>query len=152
VFAFFRAPAGSSSPEGPPALLRSRGAQIGGELLLAATKRRKAGVNGRIGRRRDETVPAVQSAFRAIRRNSLAARAADAYSSPIEATNPQRKDHTMNAKLAAPIATRLAAFAAAVLTSTVVLGATVLGMQPEQDASRHVVALERVIVTAPSIN
>lgn len=35
----------------------------------------------------------------------------------------------MNASFAAPTQTRIAAFAAAILTSTVVLGATVLGMQ-----------------------
>jgi len=54
--------------------------------------------------------------------------------------------------LNAPIATRIAAFAAALLTSTVVLGATVVGMQPEDHSSLQVIALERVVVTAPSIN
>ncbi len=57
----------------------------------------------------------------------------------------------MNA-FTAPIATRIAAFAAAVLTSTVVLGATVFGMQPDDSASLQVVALERVVITAASIN
>ncbi len=52
----------------------------------------------------------------------------------------------------APLATRLAAFAAAVLTSTVVLGATVLGMQPGEEQNLQVVAIERVVVTAPSIH
>lgn len=58
----------------------------------------------------------------------------------------------MNAHIAAPLATRLAAFAAAVLTSTVVLGATVLGMQPGEEQNLQVVAIERVVVTAPSIH
>ena len=58
----------------------------------------------------------------------------------------------MNATFTAPIATRLAAFAAAILASTVVLGATVLGMQPGQDAAVQVVALERVVVAAGAIH
>jgi len=57
----------------------------------------------------------------------------------------------MNA-ITAPIATRIAAFAAAMLTSTVVLGATVFGMLPDDNAGMQVLALERVVVTAPSIN
>jgi hypothetical protein len=108
-------------------------------------------MNGENGLCCDETGPAVRAAIRAIRRKSLAAGRADPYSASIAATNPNAKDPTMNA-ITAPIATRFAAFAAAFLTSTVVLGATVLGMQPEQDASLQVVALERVVVTAPSIN
>jgi len=59
----------------------------------------------------------------------------------------------MNATFTAPIKTRIAAFVAAILTSTVVLGATVLGMQPDgQGADLQVVALERVVVTAPAVN
>ncbi len=58
----------------------------------------------------------------------------------------------MNTTFTAPIATRLAAFAAAILASTIVLGATVLGMQPEQDSAMQVVALERVVVTAAAIH
>jgi hypothetical protein len=121
-------------------------------LPIAATKRRKPGTNGAKGRFGDKTGPAIQSAFRAIRRNPLAAPVSDAYSSLIAATNPQPKDPTMNATFTAPIATRLAAFAAAILTSTIVLGATVLGMQPGQDSTLQVVALERVVVTAPAIH
>jgi len=101
----------------------------------------------------DETGFAVQSAIRAFRRNSLARRSAGAYSSLIAATNPERKDRTMNANFTAPTATRIAAFAAAILTSTVVLGATVLGMQSgAQSADLQVVALDRVVVTAPAVN
>lgn len=59
----------------------------------------------------------------------------------------------MDANLIAPRKARIAAFAAAVLTSTVVLGATVLGMQPQaQDTSATVVAIERVVVNAPAIH
>jgi hypothetical protein len=57
----------------------------------------------------------------------------------------------MYADFTAPLKTRLAAFAAAILVSTTVLGATVLGMQPDQGSARfQVVALDRVTVTAPS--
>jgi len=59
----------------------------------------------------------------------------------------------MNATFTAPTQTRIAAFAAAILTSTVVLGATVLGMQAAgQGADLQVVALERVVVTGPAVN
>lgn len=59
----------------------------------------------------------------------------------------------MNARFTAPLTTRIAAFAAAVLTSTVVLGATVAGMQASaSDSSLAVVALERVVVTVPSVH
>lgn len=58
----------------------------------------------------------------------------------------------MNATFAAPRKTRIAAFAAAVLTSTIVLGATVAGMQPAQHGSPTVVALERVVVSAPHVH
>jgi hypothetical protein len=59
----------------------------------------------------------------------------------------------MNARFAAPARTRIAAFAAAVLTSAVVLGATVLGMQPgSPSADAQVIALERVVVTATAVN
>ncbi len=59
----------------------------------------------------------------------------------------------MNATFTAPTQTRIAALAAAVLTSTVVLGTTVLGMQSFSPAADlHVVALQRVVVTAPAVN
>jgi len=122
-------------------------------MHLSATKRQKAGMNGAARLLRDETGPAVQSAFRAVRRKSLAPRTADAYSSLIAATNPTREDRTMNATYIAPTRTRIAAFAAAILASTVVLGATVFGMQPAgQGADLQVVALERVVVSAPAVN
>jgi len=59
----------------------------------------------------------------------------------------------MNATFTAPTQTRIAAFAAAILTSTIVLGATVLGMQSGgQTADLQVAALERVVVVAPAVN
>ena len=59
----------------------------------------------------------------------------------------------MNASFAAPAATRIAAFGAAILTSAVVLGATVLGMQSgSQAADLQLVALDRVVVTSPAVN
>lgn len=44
------------------------------------------------------------------------------------------------------------AFALAIVTSVLVLGSTVAGMQPQDDASLAVVALDRVTVTAPRQN
>ena len=59
----------------------------------------------------------------------------------------------MSASFATPARTRIAAFAAAILTSTVVLGATVLGMQSGSPATDlQVVAMDRVVVTAPAVN
>lgn len=57
----------------------------------------------------------------------------------------------MNANFSATAKARIAAFAAAVLTSTIVLGATVAGMQPAEQ-NPTVVALERVVVTASHVN
>ena len=51
------------------------------------------------------------------------------------------------------LSTRLAALAVAVCTSSVVLGATVAGMQPhDESASTQVIALERVTVRATPVN
>jgi hypothetical protein len=58
----------------------------------------------------------------------------------------------MNAYLTSSLTSRLTALAVAVLTSAVVLGSTVAGMQPREDASMQVIALERVTVRAPSLN
>jgi hypothetical protein len=56
----------------------------------------------------------------------------------------------MNAtELRLSLTTRLAALAVAVLTSSVVLGATVAGMQARDEAPSQVIALERVTVRAP---
>ena len=48
-----------------------------------------------------------------------------------------------------PITAKATAFALAVATSALVLGSTVAGMQPHEDAALQVVALDRVTVTAP---
>jgi hypothetical protein len=58
----------------------------------------------------------------------------------------------MNAYLTSSLTSRLTALAVAVVTSAVVLGSTVAGMQPREDASMQVIALERVTVRAPSVN
>lgn len=59
----------------------------------------------------------------------------------------------MNANFAAPIRTRIAAFAAAVLASTTVLGATVIGMQrSDPHVGETVIALERVVVSASAVH
>jgi hypothetical protein len=59
----------------------------------------------------------------------------------------------MNATFTAPLQTRIAAFAAAILTSTVVLGATVLGMASGNPAAGlQVASLDRVTVSAPAVN
>jgi len=105
---------------------------------------------------RDETGFAVHAAICAAGRKSLESPARDAYSAPIDNAPASRKDRTMNATLnatsTASISTRITALVVAVLTSAVVLGSTVAGMQPRDDAGMQVIALERVTVTAPRIN
>ena len=57
----------------------------------------------------------------------------------------------MNATFTAPIKTRIAAFAAAILTSAVVLGTTVLGMASNSpDAGLHVASISQVVVPTVS--
>jgi hypothetical protein len=59
----------------------------------------------------------------------------------------------MNASFSAPLKTRIAAFAAALLTSTTVLGATVLGMQWQAPAAGlEVVAMEQVVITPAAVH
>jgi hypothetical protein len=53
----------------------------------------------------------------------------------------------MNATYTTPVKARVAAFVGAVLTSAVVLGATVAGMQPKDEAL-HLVAFERAVQSA----
>jgi len=56
----------------------------------------------------------------------------------------------MNAtELHLPLTSRLLALAVAIVTSSVVLGATVAGMQARDEAPSQVIALERVTVRAP---
>ena len=59
---------------------------------------------------------------------------------------------TTNATYAASVSARITALVVAVLTSAVVLGSTVAGMQPRDEAGMQVIALERVTVTAPRAN
>ena len=59
---------------------------------------------------------------------------------------------TMNSASTASVSARVTALVVAVLTSAVVLGSTVAGMQPRDEAGLQVIALERVTVTAPRIN
>jgi hypothetical protein len=59
----------------------------------------------------------------------------------------------MNANFTAPIKTRIAAFLSAIVASTAVLGATVLSMVPaDHTGDLQVVAMQRVVVTAPAVN
>jgi len=59
----------------------------------------------------------------------------------------------MNATYTPSLQTRLTAFAVALLTSAVVLGSTVAGMQPhDESASMQLVKLDRVTVRATSVN
>jgi len=58
----------------------------------------------------------------------------------------------MNTPKTLTSASRLVAFAMAVVTSAVLLGSTVAGMQPAGDNGLQVVAMERVTVTAPRLN
>jgi hypothetical protein len=56
----------------------------------------------------------------------------------------------MNANYSTPARARIAAFIGAVLTSTVVLGSTVAGMQPQGEDGANLAARERVMVSAAS--
>lgn len=58
----------------------------------------------------------------------------------------------MNANYTTSLQARFAAFAVALVTSAVVLGSTVAGMQPRSDDASQVVALERVTITATRTN
>jgi hypothetical protein len=126
---------------------------LAAELHLRATKRRKAGMNCETGFLRDKTASAARPAIHAVHRNPLAPRGASAYSSLITTTQPERKDRTMKTNFATPTQARVAAFVLALVTSTTVLGATVLAMQPRYEGtSPQLIALERVVVSAPAVN
>ena len=49
----------------------------------------------------------------------------------------------MNAHYTTPTAARIAAFFAAAITSAVVLGSTVAGMQPREDLNASLIAVQR---------
>jgi hypothetical protein len=57
----------------------------------------------------------------------------------------------MNATYNTPARARIAAFVGAVLTSAVVLGATVLGMQPKDGFGGSTIALERITVKPTAV-
>jgi hypothetical protein len=56
----------------------------------------------------------------------------------------------MNANYTTSLQARFAAFAVALVTSVVVLGSTVAGMQPTDEFNTSLVAMERVVITAAS--
>ena len=59
----------------------------------------------------------------------------------------------MNAHFTTSLPSRLTAFAVAVLTSAVVLGSTVAGMQPRDEAaSTQLIALDRITIRATPLN
>jgi hypothetical protein len=110
-------------------------------------------MNCKSGCGRDETASAAHAAIYAVHRNPLASPGASAYSSLIATTQPERKDRTMKTNFATPTKARFAAFVLALVTSTTVLGATVFAMQPRYEgASPQLIALERVVVSAPAVN
>jgi len=91
----------------------------------------------------DETGPAVRAAIPAPRRKPLARAPRPAYSAFIDTEHRSaRKERTMNANFSTPVKARVAAFVGAVITSALVLGSTVAGMQPK-DGAVHLAALER---------
>jgi hypothetical protein len=57
----------------------------------------------------------------------------------------------MNANYTTPATTRIAAFLAAVITSAVVLGSTVAGMQPHEDANSSLLALQRTSASTTAV-
>jgi hypothetical protein len=59
----------------------------------------------------------------------------------------------MNATYTPSLQTRLTAFVVALLTSAVVLGSTVAGMQPHDESSNaQLITLDRVTIRATSVN
>ena len=100
---------------------------------------------------RDERRNAVHAAISAARRNALARQGAGAYSALIDNAGLLIRDCTMYATDTVSVAAKLAAFAVAVITSAVLLGSTVAGMQPREDALQNV-ASARVSVTATRTN
>lgn len=110
-------------------------------------------MNGEMAPIRDETGLTAHAAIPAPCRKSLAPRSRGAYSAHIDTEHrTERKDRTMNATYTVSLKTRLAAFAVALLTSAVVLGSTVAGMQPNEPSNTPVVAFERVTITATRTN
>ena len=57
----------------------------------------------------------------------------------------------MNANYTTTATARIAAFLGAVLTSALVLGSTVAGMQPRDDANANLLALQRTTVNTTAV-
>ena len=57
----------------------------------------------------------------------------------------------MNANYTTPATARIAAFVGAVLTSAMVLGSTVAGMQPRDDANASLLALQRTTINTTAV-
>jgi hypothetical protein len=57
----------------------------------------------------------------------------------------------MNANYTTPAATRIAALLGAVITSAIVLGSTVAGMQPRDDSGAHLFALQRATANTSAV-
>jgi len=131
------------------ALAVSFAGEIEREMRLVAMNRRKAGMNGENVPEIARNAPAVHAAIPAVRRNRLAMRASAAYSSFHRSTPiNERKDRTMKAT---STQMRLTSLLLAVLTSAIVLGATVTGMQPSAADSHDVVVLEQATVKPTAV-
>jgi hypothetical protein len=102
------------------------------------------------GLRSDENAAAVQVAIPAVRRKSLAASGPAAYSAHID-NEHRTRGPTMNNQATTSLRTRIAAFFGAVITSALVLGSTVAGMQPRDDAASSLIALQRAAANATSV-
>ena len=57
----------------------------------------------------------------------------------------------MNANHKTPATARIAAFLGALITSALVLGSTVAGMQPRDDANANLLALQRTTVNSTAV-
>lgn len=57
----------------------------------------------------------------------------------------------MNAHYATPATARVVAFFAAAITSAVVLGSTVAGMQPREDLNASLIAQQRTAATSTTV-
>jgi hypothetical protein len=57
----------------------------------------------------------------------------------------------MNANYTTPATARIAAFVGAVIASVIVLGSTVAGMQPHDDANARLLAFQRATATTTAV-
>jgi len=102
-----------------------------------------------IGHASDESAHALRVPNHAVHRNRLARGGAVAYCALIDTERPgQRKNLPMNAVYTTPAAGRIVAFIGAAITSAIVLGSTVAGMQPRGDLDANLIAMHRAVVGA----